>query len=124
MTKKAVNPGDPQYWVDLKARFLAERISALTIAQIDAFEVAVKRIKPGMVYESYVADVASEARSHYAALIEAVGRPDAFNEQVRYEFIRTCSERIGMPEINSTLEEIRVEAASAVKDAYDHLYGM
>lgn len=123
MNQRIINPNDPDYWPNLRARFLAEKIAHLTQEHVNAFDVAAKKVRPGMIYEAYVSNIAHEATVHYHALIEAVGRPEAFDKETKTAFMKACADRCGLPEIAGSHNEIHAEAGEAVKDAHDSLYG-
>lgn len=120
---KSIDAGSPAHWAGIRARVLAEKVSATTIRMVDEFEEKAKTVKSGMIYETYVSDIANLAYSKYKKLVSEIGVPDAFSDETEKAFMEACANRVGMPEICDDPEEIAEEAHEAQRDAIKHMYG-
>ncbi len=119
----SVNPNDPAYWPALQARVLAQKIGDATRGAISDLLIETDKIRPGMIYETYVLDIASLVDRKYQALQDEIGKPQAFTPEVKKAFMEASAVALGMPEILEPQEALIAEARQAHDDASNALYG-
>lgn len=104
---------DSDGWRQLQARFQTERVRQSTYAALDAFTAEAVDVRPDRLYEAYAVSLAEVALRHYADLVREVGRPEAFTDETRTDFLRACADRVGMPEIARPLDQLEADARRA-----------